>query len=206
MRWILPVLVLVFGITSPAAPAFAEAPAMAGGLLYALLPVTPEQARDVAALLRRSDRVVVDLVQAGGVVLEAAPSLPAALVHDVLDAPGRHVELVRAVVTDVADLGPALNGGGPLFRRSVRALWRSAILSLAADAVRRLVHPGNRTVRLAVVLTARAQGWPLEESDLDLIRRAIDANAPDLAPLVVRVVERLVQVYGRNAVRIVLAP
>lgn len=57
---------------------------------------------------------------------------------------------------------------------------------------------------LAIVLTARAYGLPLDAVDLDLVRRAIDRDAPDLAPLLARVVERLVHVYGRDAVRIVL--
>jgi hypothetical protein len=46
----------------------------------------------------------------------------------------------------------------------------------------------------------------VDDADLDLLRSAIDREAPDVGPLLVRVVERVIQAYGRDAVRLLLLP
>jgi hypothetical protein len=205
VRRIVSALVVITGLALSAAPAGAQAPTVAADLLYAVLPITPDQAREVSALLQTPGAVTVDLVDVTGVVLDTVPSLPEALLHDVLATPSRHLRLLHAVVTDVLDVGaPPKGEAGGLFRHTIRALHGSATLSAAADALRRVTHPKNRTARLAIVLTARAYGVPLDTADLDLVRRAIDRDAPDLAPLLARAVERLVHLYGRDAVRLLL--
>jgi hypothetical protein len=126
-------------------------------------PVTPEQARAAASLLRSPGAVAIDVVQVSWVVVEAAPGLPAALVHDVVTAPVRHWHLVRGLVTDTVALvaGPRGEAHG-VFRNTTRALYRSQMFSAAADALRRVTQPTNRTARLAIVLTARAHGFPAQ--------------------------------------------
>ena len=109
------------------------------------------------------------------------------------------------MITDVLELERTVRAGGA-FGHTVRALHGAKTLSAAAGALDRLLHPKNRTARLAIVLTARYHGLPVEDADLDLLRRAIDREAPDVGPLLVRVVERVIQVYGRDAVRLLLLP
>jgi hypothetical protein len=160
----------------------------------------------VAGLLQRLDVVLLDVADGGGALLHALPGLPDALVHDLLTTPSRHLAVLHGVITDVLELDRAVRGEGGLFRHTVRALHRAKTLSAAAGALDRLLHPKNRTARLAIVLTARYHGLPVEDADLDLLRRALDREAPDVGPLLVRVVERVIQAYGRDAVRLLLLP
>src|SRR5262249_49937993 len=174
--------------------------------LWALLPLTPGQVREVTGLLRQPDAVALDVAEGADAVAGLLPGLPDALVHDLLTTPSRHLAIARGLIADVLALNRVAHGEEGLFRHTLRALHRSAVLSAGAGALDRLVRPENRTARLAIVLTARYHGVPLEASDLDLLRRAIDREAPDLGPLLARVVERLVQTYGRDAVRLLLLP
>jgi hypothetical protein len=195
--------VLALGAGAPLAPASAESAAERA--VVALLPLTPGQAREVAGLLQRLDVVLLDVADGGGALLHALPGLPDALVHDLLTTPSRHLALLHGVITDVLELDRTVRAGGA-FGHTVRALHRAKTLSAAAGALDRLLHPKNRTARLAIVLTARYHGLPVEDADLDLLRRALDREAPDVGPLLVRVVERVIQAYGRDAVRLLLLP
>jgi hypothetical protein len=152
--------------------------------------------------------VAADLADVGRSVVETVPSLPAAIVHDVLTAPVRDLAILGALARDTLELAVPPRDGAPrrLYGRTLRALHRSRVFSMAAGAVGRATAPGNRTARLAIVLTARAHGLPVEGEDLDRLRQAIDRDAPDLGPLVAGVVRRLAHVYGREAVRVLLLP
>jgi hypothetical protein len=196
--------ILAFGAGALLTPAVGQP--VVERTLWALLPLTPDQAREVAGLLRSPDVVLLDVAAGAGAVVDGLPSLPDALIHDLLTTPSRHLAILHAVITDMLALNRAANGEGGLFRHTLRAFHRSAILSAGTRVLDRLIHPENRTARLAIVLTARYHGLPMETSDLDLLRRAIDRDAPDLGPLVARVAERLVQTYGRDAVRLLLLP
>ena len=175
------------------------------GLVYAVLPVTPDQARELTALLRSPGTIAVDLVEVTEVLLDTAPALPAALLHDLVTTPARDWHLLRGVATDMVELvaRPAGERRG-LFRHTVQALYRARTFEAAAAAVRRITQPTNRTARLAIVLTARAHGVPARSEHLDLLQRAIDRDDPDLGRLVGGIVEILVQLYGRDAVRLLL--
>lgn len=204
------VAILALGVGAAATPAIGQpsggAEPIVERTLWALLPLTPGQAREVAGLLRQPDAVALDVADGAGAVAGLLPGLPGALVHDLLTTPSRHLAIARGVIADVLALNRVAHGEGGLFRHTLRAFHRSAVLSASAGALDRLVRPENRTARLAIVLTARYYGVPVETSDLDLLRRAIDREAPDLGPLLARVVERLVQIYGRDAVRLLLMP
>jgi hypothetical protein len=193
--------VLWLGVSLSPAPALAE-PAVER-TLWALLPLTPAQAREVAGLLQAPGVVLHEVADGGGAVLHVLPGLPDALVHDVLTMPSRHLAVLHGVITDVLELDRAAREGG-LFRHTVRALHRAKTISAAAGVVDRLLQPKNRTTRLAIVLTARYHGLPLEDSDLDAVRRALDREAPDVGPLLVRAIERLAQLYGRDALHVLL--
>jgi hypothetical protein len=199
------VLILGIAVALLTTPALGQSAGPPDGLVYAVLPVTPEQARELSALLRTPGTIAVDLVEATDAVLDTAPTLPVALLHDVVTAPVRHWHLLRGVVTDTVDL-VARPAGEPrgLFRHTIRAFHRSQTFTAAASVVRRVTQSTNRTARLAIVLTARAHGVPTQAGDLDLLHRAIDRDDPDLGPLLIAVVEGLAQMYGRDAVRLLL--
>ena len=189
----------------PATPALAQTGGPVDGLVYAVLPVTPDQARELTALLRSPGTIAVDLVEVTEVLLDTAPALPAALLHDLVTTPVRDWHLLRGVATDMVELvaRPAGERRG-LFRHTVQALYRARTFEATAAAVRRITQPTNRTARLAIVLTARAHGVPARSEHLDLLQRAIDRDDPDLGRLVGGIVEILVQMYGRDAVRLLL--
>jgi hypothetical protein len=194
-------VILLLGAS--AAPAHALAESAAAQTVWALLPLTPAQAREVAALLEAPGAVVRDAADGGGALLHVLPGLPDALVHDLLSMPARHLAVVHGVITDVLELERAMREGG-VFRHTVRALHRARTLSAAAAALDRLLHPTNRTARLVIVLAARYHGVPLEDADLDAVRRALDREAPDAGPLLVRMIERWAQAYGPDALRLLL--
>jgi hypothetical protein len=203
MRKLAAALLLGLAVGLPAAPALAE-PA-ADALAYAVLPVTPRQARDLVALLRAPGAVAVDLVEVTSAVADAAPALPAALLHDIATAPIRDWHLLLGVVTDTVELvAPPADQPRRLFRHTLRALHRSETFGAAARLVRRVTAPSNRTARLAIVLAARAQGVPARAEHLDQLHRAIDRDDPDLGPLLLGVLDGLARAYGRDAVRLVL--
>jgi hypothetical protein len=185
-------------------PAAALAEPVMERTLWALLPLTPAQAREVAGLLQAPGVVLHEVADGGGALLHVLPGLPDALVHDLLTMPSRHLAVVHGVITDVLELDRAVRGEGGLFRHTFRALHRAKTLSTAAAVVDRLLQPGNRTTRLAVVLTARYHGLPLEDADLDAVRRALDRESPDAGPLLARAIERLAQAYGRDALSVLL--
>jgi hypothetical protein len=197
------------GLGVAIALAVTSAPGHAAGpdaeLVYAILPVTREQARELAALLRSSSTVAVDLADVADVVLDTAPSLPAAVLHDVVTAPVRDWHLLRGVVTDTVELvaRPASAPRG-LFRHTLGALHRSQVFTAAARVVQRVTKPSNRTARLAIVLAARGYGLPARAEHLDMLQRAIDRDDPDLGPRLVGVAEALARTYGRDAVRLIL--
>jgi hypothetical protein len=200
------VLAAVLWLGLSATPASALSEPVMERTLWALLPLTPAQAREVAGLLQAPGVVLHEVADGGGTLLHVLPGLPDALVHDVLTMPSRHLAVVHGVITDVLELDRAVRGEGGLFRHTVRALHRAKTLSAAAGVLDRLLQPGNRATRLAVVLTARYHGLPLEDADLDAVRRALDREAPDAGPLLARAIERLAQVYGRDALRVLLFP
>jgi hypothetical protein len=196
---------LVLGIALAATPAPAQSSALEDALVYAVLPVTPAQARELADLARSPGAVAADLIEVTGAVVDAAPALPAALLHDIATAPIRDWHLLKGVVVDTIELvaRPADAPRG-LFRHTLRALHRSETFGAAARLVRRVTAPSNRTARLAIVLAARAQGIPARAEHLDQLHRAIDRDDPDLGPLLLGVLDGLARAYGRDAVRLVL--
>ena len=206
MRLLAGALLVGIAVALPAAPARGETAGAAATLVYAILPVTPDQARELATLVQSPGIIALDLVEATGAVSDAVPTLPAAFLHDVLTTPVRDWHLLRGLVNDTVEL-VARPPGAPrsLFRHTIRALHRSQLFTATASMVRRVTQPTNRTARLAIVLTARAHGLPVQDEHLDGLRRAIDRDDPDLGPLLLAVGEGLAQMYGRDAVRLLLA-
>lgn len=187
-------------------PALAQSPRVAvDEIVYAVLPITPGQVRELTTLLRSPGAIAVDLADATEAVLDVAPALPAALLHDVVTAPVRDWHLFRGLVTDTVDLATRTRGASPgAFRHTLHALNRSKTFTAVADVVRRVTQPTNRTARLAIVLIARGHGIPVRAEHLDMLDRAIRRDDPDLGPALLGVVEVLAQIYGRHGVRLIL--
>lgn len=60
-----------------------------------------------------------------------------------------------------------------------------------------LIRPENRYVRLALVVYARGNGIPLEDSDVDVLRNNVfNTNHPDLGPVLVAAVDRYLDKRG----------
>jgi hypothetical protein len=146
------------------------------------------------------------VVAAGHALADTAPALPAALLHDVLWTPVRHARVLGGLVSDGMELATPHPPGAParLFRHTLRALQETQTLAAASRLVGRVTDPANRTARLAIVLTARAVGVPAQDRHVDMLRRAIDREDPDLGPLLAGLVELLAETYGRDAVRVIL--
>lgn len=200
-------LVLVLALVGPGALAgAAERADPVTDLLPVILPITPAEARQLVDLLSAPDGLAVEVAEVGTGLDALLARLPEALVHDALDMPARHLGLLRALVADTVGLGGWLGGRPePVFGRTIRALHRAQTLTTAAALLDRLTRPENRTIRLVVVLTARAHGVPMDAADLDVLRGAVlRAESGDLAPVVARAVTRLVQLYGRDGVRLLL--
>ena len=205
MRWLRRTLPFGFALTLAATPAFGQSAGPLDELVYAVLPITPDQARELMTIVRSPGTIAVDLADAAGVVIDTAPALPAALLHDVVTAPVRDWHLLKGVVTDTVELvsRPADEPRG-LFRHTLRALHRSQVFAAVTRVVRHVTQPANRTARLVIVLIARGQGLPARDEHLDMLNRAIDRNDPDLGPPLRAVLEILAQSYGRDAVRLIL--
>ena len=144
-------------------------------------------------------------METAGAVAETASTLPADLVHDLVTAPVRDWHVFRGLVTDTVELvarPPDAPRG--LFRHTMKALHRSRLVSAAFGTVRRVTEPTNRTGRLAIVLTARAYGLAAQDGHLEMLRRAIDREDPDVGPLLLALAEMLAKSYGRDALHLVL--
>jgi len=204
MRWLATTAVLWSALALCAPPAVGQG-REPSDVIRTVLPITPDQARELARLLRSPGTVAGDVADAAGVVVERAPTLPSALLHDVVSAPVRDWHILLGVVTDTAELvtRPAGESGG-LFRHTIRALHRSQVFTAAADVIRRVTRPTNRTARLTIVLTLRGHGIPARDEHLDLLARAIDRDDPDVGSLLLAAMEALAQRYGRDALRLIL--
>jgi hypothetical protein len=201
----LEILLALTAVLVAAPAAFGDAGRVMDDVVSTVLPVTPAQSREIAALLRSPGTVAVDVVDTTGAVLDVVKGLPAGLLHDVITAPVRDWHVVRGLVTDTVEL-VARRPDAPrgVFRHTVKALHRSRLFSAAAGAVQRVTEPRNRTGRLAIVLTARAYGLAAQDGHLELLRRAIDRDDPDVGPLLLAMLEMVAKSYGRDAVRVLL--
>jgi hypothetical protein len=164
-------------------------------------PVTPEEAQQILDLLR-TGAIASDVASALHVTLRFARRLPPELVIDLLQLPALPGDLIEAISEDVRAAVPRQPRQVLVELRDGRidhavlphtlgvVLNRAAPRSVAAT-LRALIGPENRTVRLAILIYARAQGIDLDEDDLDALYQAIDPANVDLSPLLKRGLDRL---------------
>lgn len=164
--------------------------------------LTPAETRAAAELLA-SGEFFEDVATSTAALLRAVPRVPLALVRDVVGFPHRSFRLAFALAADLAGtpfqahavladlLDGSLDHAPAVLRRTLRVLYGFASLANVLETVRTLLAPENRSLRLAVLVYARANGIPLEESDLDRARDLFAGDTPGLGPALVAGVERL---------------
>lgn len=166
------------------------------------VPVTPGQARKAAQLLATGE-FFRDVGEATAAVLFLVRGMPLALRSD-MRGPRRMAGVAVAIVKDIgggvfdipsvfADLSDGKLDDPPvILGNTLRALYDFASLRSTAETIRELIKPDKESVRLAIVIYARANGIPLEDGDLDVVRNtAFNPDAPDLGPALSRGLERL---------------
>ncbi len=164
--------------------------------------ISDEEARQIATLLL-SGEFYGDVADASAVIVRAVPTLPIALTRDVR-AVHRLVRLPQALARDldqgffeaVLTAGNLIDGDldrePHLLRHTLRVLYDVATVESTFEMIRALIDPSNESVRLAIVLYARANGVDLEPGDLDLLRRSVlNPQDPDLGPALVLALGRL---------------
>jgi hypothetical protein len=169
----------------------------------ARVPLTPAQANEAVQLLATGE-FFNDAASALGAAAFAVHDLPIDLVKDVVNLPHRVPLVLPAVARDVAStpfvpfrvLEDLLDDGKldhppGVLRHTMAALLGFASLATTTHMLGELIRPENRSVRLALIVYARANGIPLEDADLDVLRNNVFAtNRPDLGPVLVAAVDR----------------
>jgi hypothetical protein len=181
------------------------------------VPITPDEARRVARLLMTGE-FFRDAGAATAAVLCVVPGLPIALVDDARSSRWRSLALLWAVLRDLGGapgqaravlaglLGGTLDPPPAVLGHTLRALYGFATLRSALRTISELIHPSNETVRLAIVLYARANGIQIEPADLDALRASVlDPRDPNLGPMLVAAWARLEQREGVERARVILA-
>ena len=176
-------------------------------------PITPDQAAEAIQLLSTGE-FFGDLASTVAAAAFAVRNLPIDLVHDVGHMPHRMIALVGALAMDLAgtpfiplrvleDLlaDGKLDHPPAVLSHTMKCLLGFATLGTTAQTISDLIAPDNRSVRLAIVIYARANGIPLEESDLDLLRaQVLDTPNPDLGPVLVAAMSRFIDRSGKGQV------
>ncbi|MEX2223380.1 MAG: hypothetical protein WEG40_16440 [Candidatus Rokuibacteriota bacterium] len=179
-----------------------------GGIARPGLPVTPEEAAKLLALLR-SGEFFSDAAGTTSAVVQLTHEVPRALIRDIPRTPGRLDELGEALVSDgvaafghvgglAADLlDGALDRPPSPLTNTLRWLYGNAAAAAVAETVRRIIAPDNETARLAILIYARAHGVPLTPEGLDALRDGpLDSRDPDLGPALAAGVQALTAQRG----------
>jgi hypothetical protein len=182
-----------------------DSPIVEAALARLHSPVTADEAKEILELLR-TGAVASDVVSALHVTMTHARRLPPDLFIDLLRLPQLPAELVQAVSDDLGTRGEeprtvlTLLRNGRIDReilpRTLAVVLNRAAPNHVAETLRALIGPENRTVRLALLIYARAQGVDIDEDDLDALYLTIDPASPDLAPLLNQGLARLLAQSG----------
>ena len=172
--------------------------------------ITPEQAKSALALLA-TGRFFADLASALASAAFAIRELPLDLAKDLPRLPHQVAALVVAVGRDLAGTPFAvpvvvedlladgkLDHPPAVLVHTMRCLLGFAAVEDVAHLVGDLTR--NQSIRLAVVIYARAHNIPLEEKDLDLLRdNVFDTDSPDLGVPLGEAVNRYLNEKGLPA-------
>lgn len=172
------------------------------------LPVNDAEAREIVQLLE-TGQFYGDFVSTAGAVFHTIPALPAALLRDLPNLPALPVSAARSIFDDVfaffgaipalaADLRDGRIDAPPATMTNFLAgLYGFATVDRIRDLLSRLLDRRNRSVRLALLLYARCNGFDLQEDDLDTVHDHLFATAqPDLGPVLAQALESLERRYS----------
>jgi len=119
---------------------------------------------------------------------------------------GDLLDLLRSIPQVAADLRDGkLDRPPPTMARALAVLYGFATVGEIRDLLKRLLAPENRSVRLALLLYARTNGFDVEEHDLDVVYKSLLAgDRPDLGPVLADALEFLEKRYGGDELNVVL--
>jgi len=175
------------------------------------VPVTPEQAKEAVRLIATGD-FLGDAASALAAAAFAVRNLPIGLVKDTVHLPHRVARLLLSITRDVAGtpfMAPVvlqdllddgkLNHPPGVLRHTMASLLGFATVATTTHTISDLIAPNNRSVRLALVIYARANGIPLADSDLDVLRdNVFNTDRPDLGPVLVTAVDRYLSTQNQG--------
>ena len=170
------------------------------------VPLRRDEIKQVIQLVQ-SGQFRGDVADATAAILHLVPALPISLVRDVRSLPRLPIRLViavkrdltgspgriRSVLKDLLDNGE-LDQQPVILSNTVNVLFRQAAPFQVAQTIHTLL--GNDTVRLAIIVYARAEGVRISQKELDSVRDALDPNDPDLGALIVPAFDRFGKEYG----------
>lgn len=159
------------------------------------IPIEVEDARAALNLLL-SGEFFRDAVDFSTVVLRTVPRLPLVAVGGIPRLPATLFGLLRGIVSDTLrfpdDMRTFIDGmvsgandpDVPFLRNTLVRLYDVGTVREVAGLLRALIAPENETARLALVLYAQANGIPITQQHLDVLRDSIlNAEDPQLAPI-----------------------
>jgi hypothetical protein len=171
--------------------------------------VRPDEAHKIIELLATGE-FFRDLGSATAAVMSTLPHLPIHLIADLPRTPLRIVQLGQAVARDLPSaafqapavvvdlLDGTLDHPPALMTHTLTWLYDVASVRSTIEMIRTVIAPDNETVRLALVIYARANGIPLEPGDLDVLSNTVlNPDAPDLGPALSTGVDRLRSRYSQ---------
>lgn len=180
------------------------------------LPVTGEEAMTAVELLLTGE-FFHDAASSIEVTLRTVPQLFLSVPQDVVSLPWRIFGLVKAISDGLIQLPFELpnfvvdlvTSGAPkspeLLTQTLQWLYSNGTFRNAGDLVWELTAPDNESLRLALVIYARAHGVPVTPELLEAARGLFKTEAPDLGPAITEGVKFLTEHYG-NRVPEVLKP
>lgn len=159
-------------------------------------------------------RDTIDSVEA---VLLTVPELLVAIPGDVVRLPWTVVRLGRAVVNDIPGVPRTIfsvartlvdriipgredddRPDPQLLTNTLRVFYQNGTFRSVAELFNELLAPDNESLRLALVIYARANGIRIRSEDIDLVRtHLLNPNNPNLGPLLTAGVRFGVDEYGR---------
>jgi hypothetical protein len=171
------------------------------------LPLTEEEARTAVELLLTGEffRDAAASIQA---TLQAVPQLLLSAPQDVVSLPWRIFGLANAIVTGLIKLpGEAphfvldlVKSGAPkspaLLTQTLQWLYSNGTFRSASDLVWELTAPDNESLRLALIVFARAHGVPVTPELLDGARMLFRTDTPELGPVIQEGVNFLKERFG----------
>jgi len=173
------------------------------------LPITEEEALTAVELLVTGE-FFRDAASSIEVTLRTVPQLLLSVPQDVVSLPWRIFGLANAIVTGLIQLpGEVPNfivdlakSGAPkspaLLTQTLQWLYSNGTFRSAGNLVWELTAPDNESLRLALIVFARAHGVPVTPELLDGARELFRTDAPDLGPAIQEGVKFLKERYGER--------